>query len=109
MWISNKRLVPQLNENATYQNPTHEANFKQGGAQIKHQGTEHKADAAGASIDGFGQRSGLPTQMEAQVQLMQVEEDVSGYPPDGTLGHFPKDGVSGFVKQRCARSRGAVW
>lgn len=92
------KQTPQFNENDTYQNPTHEGHFKQGGPQIKHQRAEHKADATGASVDGFGQRSSLPIQMEAQVQLMQVEEDVFGYPPDGTLGHFPKDGVSGFVK-----------
>lgn len=84
--------------NHTYQNSTDQGHLKHCGSQVKYQSTENKADAPGASVDGFWQSSCLPAQMEGQVQVVKVQENILGNPPDWILSYLPKYCISCFIK-----------
>ncbi len=83
----------------TYQNAADQDHFKERRPQVKDQRAEHEADSSSATVDGFGQRSGLPAQVEAQVQVVKMEKDVLGYPPDGALSHLPEHCVPQLIEE----------
>lgn len=83
----------------TYQNAADKHHFKKRWPQVKDQCAEHKADSSSATVNRFGQRSRLPAQMETQIQVMKMEKDVLGYPPDGALSHFPEHCVPQLIEE----------
>lgn len=93
----------------SHQNGTDKAHLEDGGAQVEDERAEHKGDAPRAAVDGLGQRPRLAAEMEAQVQIVQVQEDVLGDAPDGALGHLAEHGVPQLVEEGGAGPGGAVW
>lgn len=59
-------------QDRTYQYAANKENLKHCRPQIKHQGTEHKADASCTPINGFRESSCLSAQVETKVQIMQM-------------------------------------
>ena len=62
--------------------------FKDCGSHIEDHAAENEVDAPSASINDLVQSACLPRQMEAQVQGVQVGEDLGCCIPDGTLSNL---------------------
>ena len=92
----------------SHQDGADQAHLEDGGAQVEHQGAEHEGDAPCAAVDGLGERARLAAEVEAQVQVVQVQEDVLGDAADGALGHLAEHGVPQLVEEGGAGPRGAV-
>lgn len=92
----------------TYQNAADQYHFKERRPQVKDQSTEHKANSSSATVDCFGQSSCLPAQMEPQIQVMKVEKDVLGYPPDGALSHLPKHCIPQLIEESCSSTGNTI-
>ena len=75
----------------------HDGQLQDGRDNIKHQGREDEADGAGAPVYRLGEGAGLSVQVEAQVELVEVEEHILGDVTDTVLGHSGKHGVPEYT------------
>lgn len=101
-----RRLLPT---SASYQDGTDEAHLEDGGAQVEDERAQHEGDGARAAVDGLGQRPRLAAEVEAQVQVVQVQENVLGDAADGALGNLAEHRVPQLVEEGGAGPWGTVW
>ena len=93
----------------SYQNTTDERDLEGGGNYVKDHGRQQEADTLCSSIDSSCQTTGLPRQVEVQVQLEQMVEDGGGNTTDGFLSHTCKDGIAKFLEDGGAYPSGTIW
>lgn len=94
---------------ASHQDGADEAHLEDGGAQVEDERAQHEGDAPRAAVNGLGQRARLAAEVEAQVQIVQVQKDVLGDAADGALGHLAEHRVPQLVEKGGAGPGGAVW
>ena len=80
--------------------------------QRRHDGEQRVAqqrfDGPRAALQRAGQAAGLPFEVEAQAEGVQVAEDRQGDPPDRALRHLGEDGVAQLREDQRHHARQAV-
>lgn len=107
--MANNDMAKLATKAASHQDGADEAHLEDGGAQVEDERAQHEGDAPRAAVDSLGQRPRLAAEVEAQVQIVQVQEDVLGDATDGALGHLAEHRVPQLVEEGGAGPRGAVW
>ena len=69
---------------------------------------EQKADALGAALDVARHPTGLPLQMEAQAQVVQMDEQLERHAADRALRDFGKHRVAQFAEQSAEQPQQAI-
>ena len=77
-------------------------------ADVEQQEIQHHVDALGAAFDDLGQRSGAPLEVEAERQIVDMAEHLSGQPARCILTDLFEQGVAQIVRQHSGKARGGI-
>ncbi len=90
------------------QNRRHQADFQQRRQDVEQQESEQETDAARAALDVARYAAGLPLQMEAQTQTVQMLEHLQCHAADGALRHLGEQRIAQFAEQRAEQTQQTV-
>ncbi|EXI74115.1 MAG: hypothetical protein AW07_02253 [Candidatus Accumulibacter sp. SK-11] len=93
---------------AKQQDGENDADLDQGWQNRVERIADQAGDRSAAALDVARHATGLPFEMKAQRQFVQVAEDVESDPPDGALRHARKEDFTQLGEQRSGETQGTI-